>query len=120
ADWWARSTRGKPLWRETMVRIEGPVVPDIQGIVAENWLECCGEILTGAETFKPRDPAGSTAAFAIESSPSDRATSARVLYQTLVECATRRVLISTPYFLPDRAFRRALGRSAARHVEIIV
>jgi cardiolipin synthase len=54
------------------------------------------------------------------SSPADRATASRVLFQTLVETATRRVLISTPYFLPDKAFRQAIRRTAARNIEIIV
>src|SRR5437763_9222374 len=52
ADWWATPTRGKPAWRDTMARVTGPVVSDIAGIVAENWMECCGEILTGPETYK--------------------------------------------------------------------
>lgn len=47
ADWWARAREGKPAWRDTMLRFEGPVVSAIQGIFAENWLECRGEILTG-------------------------------------------------------------------------
>jgi cardiolipin synthase len=120
ADWWAKPTRGKPSWRDMMARIEGPVVPDIQGIVAENWLECCGEILTGTDTYKPRGRRGTSAAFAIKSSPADRATVSRVLFQTLIEAATRRICISTPYFLPDKAFRRALIRTARRGVEISV
>ena len=44
ADWWLKPLHGKPIWRDMMARIEGPVVADIQGIAAENWLECCGEI----------------------------------------------------------------------------
>jgi len=120
ADWWARPRRGKPMWRDTMARIEGPVVSDIQGVIAENWLECCGEILTGPETYKPPASAGSSAALAIRSSPSDRATAGRVLYQMLVEVSTRRVLIATPYFLPDRAFRRAIVRTATRGVDLVV
>ena len=102
-----------------MARIEGPLVSDIQGVVAENWLECCGEILTGPETYKPHRPADGAAAFAIKSSPADRATASRVLFQTLVEASTRRVLISTPYFLPDKAFREAIRRTAARGIEIV-
>ena len=54
ADWWFKSTRGKPMWRDMMARIEGPIVSNIQGIVAENWLECCGEILTSVRTYQPR------------------------------------------------------------------
>src|SRR6476620_11335997 len=74
ADWWAGPYRGKPMWRDMMVRIEGPVVSNIQGIVAENWLECCGEILTGIRTYQTDHAKGTSPAFAIKSSPADRAT----------------------------------------------
>lgn len=120
ADWWFKRTRGKPMWRDMMARIEGPIVSNIQGIVAENWLECCGEILTGVRTYQTDHAKGTSPAFAIKSSPADRATLSRVLFQMLVESATRRVLISTPYFLPDKAFRRAFIRTARRGVEITV
>ena len=120
ADWWWKPHKHKPMWRDMMARIEGPVVPDIQGVFAENWLECCGEILTGPETYKPPRAAGSAPVFAIKSSPSDRATASRVLFQTLIESAARRVRICTPYFLPDKAFRRTFVRTAARGVEISV
>ena len=120
ADWWAKPMRRKPAWRDTMARVKGPVVSDIAGIVAENWMECCGEILTGPETYKAHKPVGDVAAFAIKSSPADRATTSRALYQTLVESATREVLIATPYFLPDKAFRRAIERTADRGVTMTV
>jgi len=120
ADWWAGSHRGKPMWRDMMIKIEGPIVSNIQGVIAENWLECCGEILTSAKTYHPYRKAGTSPALAIKSSPSDRATVSRVLFQMLVESATSRVLISTPYFLPDRAFRRAFVRTARRGVEVMV
>lgn len=120
ADWWWKSHKGKPMWRDMVARIEGPVVSDIQGVAAENWLECCGEILTGVETYKPHVPVGDTQAFAIKSSPSDRATVSRVLFQTLVEEAAHSVHVATPYFLPDRAFREAFRRAAVRGVEIHV
>ena len=120
ADWWAKPFEGKPMWRDMMARIEGPVVSDIQGVLAENWLECCGEIMTGPETYKPNRPVGDVAGFAIKSSPSDRSTASRALFQTLVEGAQRSVLISTPYFLPDKAFREAIRRTASRDVAFIV
>ena len=100
------------MWRDMMARVEGPVVSNIQGIIAENWLACCGEILTSAKTYQPYRKAGTSPAFAIRSSPSDRATVSRVLFQMLVESATSHVLIATPYFLPDKAFRRAFARTA--------
>src|SRR5574342_741926 len=47
---------GRAAWRDVMARIEGPVVSAIQGVVSENWLECCGEILTGRQVYKARQP----------------------------------------------------------------
>ena len=92
-----------------MARIEGPVVAALQGVAAENWLECCGEILTGPEYL----PAARTRRRGARPSssrarPSDRATASRVTFQLLMEGADHEVRISTPYFLPDRALRRAL------------
>ena len=93
---------------------------DIQGILAENWMECCGEIMTGPETYKPHRPVGDVAAFAIKSSPADRSTASRALFQTLIEGANRKVLVSTPYFLPDKAFRAGICRAVARGVSMTV
>ena len=120
ADWWLEPLHGKPIWRDMMARIEGPIVNAIQGIAAENWLECCGEILTSEEVYKELPPAGSSGALVVKSSPADRATASRILFQTLIESAQRSVRINTPYFLPDKAFRRALKRVLARGVPITV
>ena len=142
ADWWAyppgpgsgsqgggnpeararSTTRSRPPrpWRDTMARIEGPIVAALQGVAAENWLECCGEIMTGPEYFPSLEPAGETTGFVVKSSPSDRATASRVAFQLLMEGADHHVRISTPYFLPDRALRRALVNVAKRGVAVDV
>jgi cardiolipin synthase A/B len=121
ADWWAYPTGGRSRpWRDTMARIEGPVVAALQGVAAENWLECCGEILTGRDYFPDLKPCGDTTAFVVKSSPSDRATTSRVSFQLLTEGADETVRISTPYFLPDRAFRRAFVDMAQRGVKVSV
>jgi cardiolipin synthase len=118
ADWWMKPLGGKPIWRDMMARIKGPVVTAIQGIAAENYLECCGAILSGEDVYKDLPEVGRSGAFVVKSSPADRATASRVLFQTLIEGAERSVRISTPYFLPDKAFRRALERVLARGVSI--
>ena len=120
ADWWSRPEGRKRPWRDTMARIEGPIVAALQGVAAENWLECCGEILTGPDYFPDLDVIGHTTAFVVKSSPSDRATASRVTFQLLMEGADRDLRISTPYFLPDRALRRALVQIARRGVKVSV
>jgi cardiolipin synthase len=99
-----------------MARVEGPIVAALQGVFAENWLECCGEILTEPRHWPQLRTAGPTEAMLVKSSPSDRATSSRVVFQMLIEGAVSQVDMSTPYFLPDRALRRALLRAAQRGV----
>jgi cardiolipin synthase len=122
ADWWLKPSRGRPKWRDTMARIEGPIVAALQGVFAENWLECCGEILTSPRHWPALEVRGSVEAMLVKSSPSDRATVSRVLYQSLIEGAVSSIEISTPYFLPDEALRLALVRAAQRgvHVRIVV
>jgi cardiolipin synthase len=120
ADWWLRPDGETPSWRDTVARMEGPIVAALQGVFAENWLECCGEILTGPRHWPALAPAGPTEAMLVKSSPSDRATVSRVVFQMLVEGATRSIDVSTPYFLPDRSLRRALVRAATRGVAVRV
>jgi cardiolipin synthase len=121
ADWWAYpSARSPRPWRDTMARIEGPIVSALQGVTAENWLEVCGEILTGPDYFPDLQPCGETTAFSVKSSPSDRATTSRVTFQLLMEGADRTVRVGTPYFLPDRSLREALVRIAGRGVQVMV
>ncbi|OFW05011.1 MAG: hypothetical protein A3I61_19060 [Acidobacteria bacterium RIFCSPLOWO2_02_FULL_68_18] len=120
ADWWLKDEGGRPAWRDTMVRIEGPIAGALQGVFAENWLASSGEILTSPRDWPKLGPAGSTEAMLVKSSPSDRATSSRVVFQMLVEGAVSEIDISTPYFLPDRALRRALARAARRGVRVRV
>jgi cardiolipin synthase len=120
ADWWFRPHHGTPAWRDTMARIEGPIVAALQGVFCENWLECCGEIITSPRHWPPLDRVGAAEAMLVRSSPSDRATVSRVVFQLLLEGATSCVEISTPYFLPDRALRKALVRAAQRGVRVRV
>jgi cardiolipin synthase A/B len=120
ADWWAFPSGKRPPWRDTMAKFEGPIVAALQGVAAENWLECCGEILTGPEYFPNLDREGDTTAFVIRSSPADRATASRVTFQLLMEGADRTIHIATPYFLPDRTLRRSLQDIARRGVSISV
>jgi cardiolipin synthase len=109
ADHWFKSRRRHRRWRDTMFHVEGHAVASLQSIFAENWLEASGELLAGA-TYYPKPPAaGHACAMVIDSTPSTgRSTRARMLFETLIACASRSIHITTPYFLPDRGARAAL------------
>jgi cardiolipin synthase len=119
ADWWYKPGRRRlrrhvPAWRDTAARIDGPIVAALQGVFAENWLECGGEILTSPRDWPPLEPMGAASAMVVKSSPADRATTSRVVFQMLIDGAVAEIDISTPYFLPDRSLRRSLVRAARR------
>jgi len=118
SDWWATSYDGQPPWRDTMIRVEGPVVASCQAVFAENWLECRGDIVAGEEWFPPIEPSGTTDALVVKNSPSFAGS--RALFQALLECASREIRLTTPYFIPDPSFLSALIDRARDGVSVTV
>ena len=47
AEEWTGNAEDPDHWRDTHVRVSGPVVRGLQGAFAENWLECTGDVLAG-------------------------------------------------------------------------
>jgi cardiolipin synthase len=121
ADQWYHGSKGKPAWRDTMVRVEGDAVPNLQATFAENWLEASGELLVGSEYFPIHELDSKSAALVINSTPSGGgSTRARMLFQVLLASARKSIHITTPYFLPDRSLSQELVRAVARGVEVTI
>jgi cardiolipin synthase len=122
ADHWSKGKGRNPRWRDTMVKVEGPSVANLQATFAENWLESSGEVLTGPDSF-PKIPATATeenAALVVNSTPSGGgSTRARILFQMLIASARTSIHITTPYFLPDHAMMDELLKAIRdRGVEV--
>ncbi len=112
ADQWFSGSHGQPRWRDTVVRVEGEAVPNLQATFAENWLAASGELLTGNAYFPQITCPANTAAMVINSTPTiGGSTRARVLFQLLLASAKRSISITTPYFLPDKSLTRELCRA---------
>lgn len=119
-DHWLYGRRNSARWRDTMCRVTGEVVTDLQSTFVENWVEASGEVLTAPEYFPLQEAAGCTKAMLVDSSPSiGESTRARLLFQTLLASARKRIYITTPYFLPDRSARQEMVRAIKeRRVEL--
>lgn len=121
ADYWNRET--PPPWRDCVVRVTGPIVTGLQGVFAENWLECAGELLVGTDSL-PRfsgdsEHGESALGLAVGSTPtSGQSTRARMLVQFLLATARESIYLCTPYFIPDLGIRRELIAAAKRGVRI--
>jgi cardiolipin synthase A/B len=120
ADHWYKRTKGKPRWRDTMLRVEGGAVTSLQSTFAENWVEASGEILADKNYFPLNENIGHTSSIVVDSVPSTgRSTRARMLFQVLLASAGKSIHITTPYFLPDASVRKELVRAIKeRGVEV--
>jgi cardiolipin synthase len=120
ADHWYKGKRRHPRWRDTMFRVEGEEVTSLQATFAENWLEASGELLIDKGYFPLCKEDGDTVAMVVNSSPSvGGSTRARMLFQALLASARKSVLITTPYFLPDKSARDEMVRAIKeRGVEV--
>ena len=121
-DRWLGNARNKQEWRDTQVRVVGPVAAQMQAVFAEDWTYTTGEILAG-EAFYPRiENTGTTQAQAIKASRGDSSSLAKMLYYVAIKSATKSILIQNAYFLPDAQVREALVEAVKRgvRVEVIV
>jgi cardiolipin synthase len=115
---WAGDVRTNHEWRDSMVRITGPLVGGIQSAFTENWVYCTGEILTG-DRFFPRTEAGpGPCSISVESSPSDAQQPIRTLFWLTMANARRRLWICNSYFIPDPRLRKAVINRARRGVDV--
>jgi cardiolipin synthase len=118
---WMGNGRTENHWRDTDVRLEGPVVEYLQGAFAENWLEATGVVLGGEAYFpRPHEPRGTVYAQVVRSSP---AGGSFAMYTTLllaIASARRSIFITNPYFVVDDAMAQALMAAVRRGVRVVV
>ena len=111
ADQWYKGTDGQPRWRDTVVRVEGEAVCNLQATFAENWLAASGELLTGDAYFPHIQNEHPLISLVVNSTPTvGGSTRARILFQLLLASAKRSISITTPYFLPDQSLMRGIVR----------
>jgi cardiolipin synthase len=117
-DRWKGDARSPEEWREMVVRLEGPVVWQLQRIFMQDWLHTTGEVLHGDDAFPPLLFAGDTAAQAMASSHGDQSSMAKLHYITAIKAARRKVWIENAYFVPDQDILDALVEAVKRGVDV--
>ena len=116
---WGGNGREADHWRDTDVWVEGPVVEQLQGAFAENWLEATGIALGGADYFPGSvQPKGDVAAQVIRSSPAGGSAAMYTMYLLAMNSAKRSIDITNPYFLPDEKMIDTLVKTARRGVRV--
>jgi cardiolipin synthase len=108
-------------WVDASVRIEGPVVYDLQEVFLHDWAFSVRALEPEPAMFPPGAVAGDgVAASLLPTSPTvGRPPLLDVIVQTL-QLARERVVITTPYFVPDDAVLTAMRSAALRGVEVVL
>ena len=120
ADEWRGDADSKDHWRETVIRIEGPVVMQLQFAFLDNWVKSRGELLTGLDYFPRIEPRGDCIAQVVKSSPSEGSSAAKLLYVVSIVSAKQSIYINSAYFVPDSDTMRALEGAVRRGVDVRV
>lgn len=117
---WLGNGRTEGQWRDTDVRLEGPVVAKLQGAFVENWLEATGNVLGGGSYFPSLPRRGSVFAQVVRSSPTAGSFSMYTMFLLAMSSARQSIYITNPYFLPDDRMTRVLTEAPGRGVRVVV
>jgi len=121
AEEWTGNAQDPDHWRDTHVRVRGPVVRGLQGAFAENWLEATGVVLAGDEHLPDLDPPdGGGPMQVVRSSAGVGDTNVEALYFLALASARERLDLTAAYFAPRPAFVDALTDAAGRGVAVRV
>jgi cardiolipin synthase len=128
-------------WVDLAFRLDGPVVLQLQEVFAEDWYFATGEDLASTryfvgteavqkaleETSEREDDADdieqgrvaeSVTARIIASGPDNPESAIQNVFFMAITGASRRIYITTPYFVPDQAMLMAIKTAAMRGVDV--
>jgi cardiolipin synthase len=120
ASEWTGHGQDRQHWRDSGLRLTGPIVNRLQGAFCENWIETTGEVLAGQKYFPPLPPAGTSAAHIAYTSPTGSLSAVQVLYYLAICAARHEVIIQNPYMLPDDDAIGAMAAAVKRGVVVKV
>jgi cardiolipin synthase len=105
-------------WRDTHIRIEGPVVAEFQKLFMDTWARQKGEPLAAKNYFPELKAQGDEMVRAIGSTPDDPHSLIYLTLMSAISHAELEVHLTIAYFAPDPQLLKALTDAAQRGVEV--
>ena len=107
-----------PAWRDTDLRLRGPVVAELQKLFLDAWGRQKGPTLAPKNYFPPLRSVGRQVVRAIGSSPDEAFSQIYATLLSAIGSAEHSVRITNAYFVPDPQLLEALEAAAARGVDV--
>ena len=108
----------KEGWRDTNIRVAGPVVADLQREFLENLKKYCKDPIPERNWFPKIEPKGKHPMRVVASSPDDAVPAIFVTLVSAIRNAAKSVYLTMAYFSPDPQTLDALKGAAARGVDV--
>ncbi len=115
--------RGNP-WFDVTGRFTGPIVAELASVFAEDWAFETGDEIPLQQTVETgenlADALPAFAAQTVPTGPSTPGLNYRRLLLGAIQCAQKKLLLTSPYFVPDQATIMSLTAAADRGVEVTI
>jgi cardiolipin synthase len=119
SDKWQGRARTPDEWRDSMLRVTGPLARTLQGAFAQSWASAAGEVLAGPAFFAaPSGPPSTLRHIGVASSPTADGHSLRTVFWLSFAAARERLYVSSSYFVPDEVLRGAIADRARAGVDV--
>ncbi|MTI71155.1 MAG: cardiolipin synthase [Firmicutes bacterium] len=106
------------FWRDTHLKIKGEAVYELQNIFINDWYFSKEETLEGKKYFPKHKYYGEELIQISISGPDTKWESIMQGYFSLINYATERVWITTPYLVPDKSVKMALMTAALSGIDV--
>ena len=108
-------------WQELMTRLTGPIVASVNTVFLSDWFIETGEMLTDhvpANQIAPSTSPDSLLCQVVPSGPAYTTENNLRMFLSLIYGATEKVIITSPYFVPDEAMVYAITTACQRGLEV--
>lgn len=114
----SKPTKGKVTWRDTHLRMEGPIVSEFQKLFMATWNEQKGTPLASRNYFPELKNQGNEVVRAIGSSPEEPYSQMYVTLLSAINSAETQIDLTNAYFVPDQQLLAALKEAVQRGVDV--
>ncbi|MDP9026795.1 MAG: phospholipase D-like domain-containing protein, partial [Actinomycetota bacterium] len=105
-------------WKDFMVRFEGPVVAGIDALFVTDWYAETDELLTREAAPAREDGPGPLDCQVVPSGPGFAGENNLRLFNSLVYAAHEKIVLVSPYFVPDDSMLYAITTAAQSGIEV--
>ncbi len=106
------------VWKDVTLRLEGPIVRQLESVFIEDWYVETGEMLDTPHLFDTSPPPGEACMQTVPSGPSYPTENYQRLIIASIIGAQRQVTITTPYLIPDVGMLQAVEVARLRGVRV--